>query len=76
MLTTAYGVTELAAPLQRTRELAAKLGAVTEFFRATALARTFHYNRRELSRTCAIRSRWSAKSLLCPPSASSANRTP
>jgi tetratricopeptide (TPR) repeat protein len=51
MLSKGYATVEAAAPLRRTRELAAKLQAWPEFFFATALARGFHSVRRELSQS-------------------------
>jgi class 3 adenylate cyclase/tetratricopeptide (TPR) repeat protein len=50
-LTKDYAAGELAAPLERWRELAAKLNDDRELFGATAVARAFHCNRRELVRS-------------------------
>ncbi len=50
-LTKDYAARELAAPLERWRELAATLGDHRELFGATAVARAFHCNRRELTRS-------------------------
>ncbi len=50
-LTKDYAARELAAPLERWRELAAKLSDNRELFGVTAVARAFHCNRRELSRS-------------------------
>jgi len=50
-LTKDYAARELAAPLERWRELAAKLSDNRELFGVTAVARAFHCNRRELARS-------------------------
>jgi tetratricopeptide (TPR) repeat protein len=50
-LTRDYAARELAEPLERWRELAAKLGDSRELFGATTVARAFHCNRRELARS-------------------------
>lgn len=50
-LTKDYGASELAEPLERWRELAAKLSDNRELCGVTAVARAFHCNRRELSRS-------------------------
>ncbi len=50
-LTRDYAARELAAPLERWRELAAKLNDGRELFGATAVARAFHCNRRELAQS-------------------------
>ena len=51
MVTKGYGAVEVAAPLQRTRELAAKLNAGPEYFGATEMARSFHCERGELAQS-------------------------
>ncbi len=50
-LTRDYAAVELLTPLERWRELAAKLGDNRELFGAIAVARAFHCNRRELTRS-------------------------
>ena len=51
MIARGYGAIEVAAPLQRMRELAKKLDAGDQLFSGTALARSFYNHRRELSRS-------------------------
>jgi len=50
-LTKDYAARELAVPLERWRELAAKLSDNRELFGVTAVARAFHCNRREIARS-------------------------
>lgn len=50
-MTRDYAARELVGPLERWRELAAKLNEQRELLGATAVARAFHCNRRELARS-------------------------
>ena len=54
MLSKGYGAGELATPVLRMQELAAKLGNDLELMMATGLARGFYSTRRELSRSRAL----------------------
>ena len=53
-LTRDYAARELTAPLERWREVAAKLNDHRELIGVTAVARAFHCNRRELARSRAL----------------------